>query len=100
MVDIVVIALIAAAFGAIVWGVDKHHDRYGLLLPSGVSVLAALLTWIVTVAFGLGYAPGLSWIPWIGSLVVGAAASIGVVLVLGRRRRRHDVAKLTAALKL
>lgn len=99
MVDLVVIALLAIGFGFIVWANDKRHNKYGLFLPACVSVTAAVLTWIITIAAGLGYAPGLTWIPWVASLIVGPAAAVAAVLPLGRSRAHLDNAKLTAALR-
>jgi quaternary ammonium compound-resistance protein SugE len=99
MVDLVVIALICAGIGAIVWGADRKHRNYGILLPAGVAIAAALLTWIITVSAGLGYQPGWTWVPWIASLIVGAAVSVLVVAVLGASRARFDSAHLTAILR-
>ncbi|MBT1002929.1 hypothetical protein KIH31_09950 [Paenarthrobacter sp. DKR-5] len=99
MLDLTLIALLAAGFGFIVWAVDRKHHKYGLLLPACAGAAAALLTWIITVAAGLGYAPGLTWVPWIASLAVGIAASIAIAVVLGRSRTRHDTRQLTALLR-
>lgn len=99
MVDLVVITLLAAGIGAVVWAADKRHHKYGALLPAGVAVVASLLTWIITVSAGLSYQPGWTWVPWIASLVVGAIASAAVALTLGRSRAAYDTAHLTAVLR-
>ncbi len=100
MVDLVVIALLSATAGAIVWGVDrKRHHTYGELLPGGIAVVAALLTWIITVAAGLSYQPGLTWVPWIASLVAAVVLSTGATLLLGRRRMAHDTTHMTSILR-
>ncbi|NYE95041.1 quaternary ammonium compound-resistance protein SugE [Psychromicrobium silvestre] len=99
MIDLVVIALIAAGLGAIVWAADKKHHKYGVLLPSAVAVVAAMLTWIITVAAGLSYNPGWTWVPWVASLVVGVVFATVVSIVLGRSRSTFDTARLTAILK-
>lgn len=99
MVDLVVIALIAAGLGAIVWAVDKKHHKYGVLLPSAVAVVAAMLTWIITVSAGLSYNPGWTWVPWIASLVAAVLFSTVASLLLSRNRSTFDTARLTAILK-
>lgn len=99
MVDLVVIALISAGFGIIVWAVDRNHDRYGALLPPAVAVIAAMLTWIITISATLGYQPGWTWVPWIASLIVGAAVAAVVAFALGRNRKNHDTNQLTSILK-
>ncbi len=100
MVDLVIIALMSGTVGAIVWGIDKRrHHAYGELLPAGIAVLAALLTWIITVAAGLSYQPGLTWIPWIASMVAAIVFSVAASLLLGRSRTARDTARLTAILR-
>ncbi len=100
MVDLVIIALLSGTVGAIVWGVDKqHHHTYGELLPAGIAVLAALLTWIITVAAGLSYQPGLTWIPWIASMAAAIVLSLAASRLLGRSRTARDTARLTAILR-
>ena len=99
MVDLVVIALLAIGIGAVVWGSDKRRERYGALLPAGVAVVAALLAWIITVAAGLSYQPGWTWVPWVAALVAAAVASIVASQALGRSRAAFDTAHLTAILR-
>ena len=50
-------------------------------------------------AAGLGYQPGLTWIPWVLPMVLGTAASVAAVLYLGRTRTSRDTARLTAILR-
>lgn len=99
MIDLVVITLVSAGIGVIVWAVDKNHNKYGALLPPAVAVIAAMLTWIITISATLGYLPGWTWVPWIASLLIGAAASVLASVVLGRSRKSNDTAQLTAILK-
>lgn len=100
MVDLIVIALISGAIGAIAWASDKRHASYGAFLPAAFAIVGALLTWIITVAIGLGYTSGWTWVPWIGSLVVGGAAAFGLTAMLGRSRTALDVAERTAILRI
>jgi quaternary ammonium compound-resistance protein SugE len=99
VVDLVVLALLAIGIGAVVWAADKRHDKYGALLPSGIAVVAALLTWIIAVSAGLSYQPGWTWVPWIASLVAAALVSVVASLTLGRGRAAYDTAHLTAILR-
>lgn len=99
MVDLVVIALLAIGIGAVVWSSDKRRANYGALLPAGIAVVAALLTWIIAVAAGLSYQPGWTWVPWIAALVAAAVASTVASLALGRSRAAYDKAHLTAILR-
>ncbi|GAA1049635.1 hypothetical protein [Arthrobacter russicus] len=99
MVDLVVIALISTGLGIIAWAVDRNHDKYGAILPPAAAVVAAMLTWIITISATLGYLPGWTWVPWIASLLIGAAAAVAVTWLLGRSRKQQDTAQLTAILK-
>jgi uncharacterized membrane protein len=65
-----------------------------------VAVTVGALSWIVFIAAGFGYLPGLTWIPWILPMALGAAAAVGAVIYLGRTRERHDIQRPTKALKL
>jgi hypothetical protein len=100
MLSLIVVAMVTAAAGFVVWANDKRHAKYGISVPAGVAVAVGLLSWIIFMAAGLGYQPGLSWIPWILPLVLGTAAAVAVARYLGRRRTRHDTARLTAILRL
>jgi 4-amino-4-deoxy-L-arabinose transferase-like glycosyltransferase len=100
MVDLIVIALLAFAIGAVVWAADKRHHQYGALLAPAVAVVAALLTWVVTVAAGLRYQPGWTWVPWIAALIAAAVASAAICPLLGRRRAAQEIAELTRILRL
>jgi cyanate permease len=71
-----------------------------MFLPAGVATAVGMVVWILCMAAGLGYQPGLTWIPWILPVVLGTAAAVAVVWFLGRSRTRHDTARLTAVLRL
>src|SRR5437016_3978048 len=100
MLSLVIVALATIASGFIVWGNDKHRGTYGITVPAGVSVAVAMLSWMVFVQLGFGYQPGLTWIPWVLPIILGTVASAAAAFFLGRSRTRHDIAKLTAALRL
>lgn len=100
MLSLTIVVLAAAAAGFIVWANDKRHIRYGMGLPAGIAVTVAAISWMVLIAAGFGYRPGLTWIPWILPEVLGTAAAIGAVLYLGRTRTYQDTERLTRALKL
>lgn len=100
MLSLTIVVLVTAAAGLIVWANDRRHTRYGMLLPAGVAVAVGALSWIVCIAAGFGYTPGLTWIPWILPMALGVAAALGAVIYLGRGRERHDIQRLTRALKL
>jgi hypothetical protein len=100
MLSLTIVVLATAAAGFIVWANDKRHTRYGMGLPAGVAVAVGAISWIIFMAAGLGYKPGLTWIPWVLPMVLGTAAAIGTVIYLGRARTRHDTMRLTQALKL
>lgn len=100
MLSLIVVALVAIAAGFVVWANDKRHTKYGISVPAGIAVTVAMLSWIILMAAGLGYRPGLTWIPWILPMVLGTAASMAVVWSLGRSRTSHDTARLTAILRL
>jgi hypothetical protein len=100
MLSLIVVAMVTLAAGFVVWANDKRHAKYGISLPAGVAVAVGMLSWILFMAAGLGYQPGLTWIPWVLPLVLGTAAAVAAALYLGRRRTRHDTARLTAILRL
>ena len=100
MLSLIVVALVTVAVGFVVWANDKRHAKYGISVPAGVAAAVGLLSWIIVMAAGLGYQPGLTWIPWILPLLLGAAAAVAVARFLGRRRTQHDTARLTAILRL
>jgi len=58
------------------------------------------LSWIILMAAGFGYRPGLTWMPWVLPMALGSAAAVAAVIYLGRTRARRDLERLTAALKL
>lgn len=100
MLSLVVVVLATIATGFIVWANDKRHGKYGIALPAGVSAAVGTLTWIIFISAGLGYQPGLTWIPWVLPIVLGTAAAVAVVVIFGRKRTAHDTAVLTKALRL
>lgn len=100
MLSLTIVVLVTAAAGFIIWANDKRHARYGTGLPAGVAVAVGALSWIIFMTAGFGYTPGLTWIPWILPMALGSAAAIGAVIYLGRTRERHDIQRLTRALKL
>jgi CHASE2 domain-containing sensor protein len=100
MLSLIVVALVTVAAGFVVWANDKRHAKYGIALPAGVSLTVGMLSWIAFMAAGLGYQPGLTWIPWVLPMVLGSVAAVGAAVYLGRTRSHHDTLRLTAALKL
>jgi len=100
MLSLIVVAMVAVAAGFVVWATDKRHAKYGVSVPAGVALGVAMLCWVIFMAVGFGYQPGLTWIPWILPLLLGSAAAAGAVLYLGRSRTRKDTARMTAILRL
>lgn len=100
MLSLTIVVLSTAAAGLVVWANDKRHTKYGVVLPAGVAVGVGALSWIILMAAGFGYRPGVTWLPWVLPIVLGVAAAVAAVLVLGRKRARQDTERLTAALRL
>ena len=100
MLSLIVVAMVAVAAGFVVWANDKRHAKYGITVPAGIALGVGMLSWIIFTAAGFDYQPGLTWIPWVLPLLLGAAAAIGAVLYLGRSRTRQDTARMTAILRL
>ncbi|MET3810329.1 hypothetical protein [Arthrobacter sp. UYEF3] len=100
MLSLIVVAMVAMAAGFVVWANDKRHAKYGIAVPAGVALGVGMLSWIIFLAAGFSYQPGLTWIPWVLPLLLGAAAAAGTVLYLGRSRTRQDTARMTAILRL
>jgi hypothetical protein len=100
MLSLTIVVLVTAAAGFIVWANDKRHTKYGVGVPAGVAVGVGALSWIILMAAGFGYRPGLTWMPWILPMVLGSAAAVAAVIYLGRTRAKKDLERLTAALKL
>ena len=71
MLSLIVVALVTVAAGFVVWANDKRHAKYGIAVPAGVSPTVGMLSWIAFMAAGLGYQPGLTWIPWVLPMVPG-----------------------------
>lgn len=100
MLSLVIVVLVTVASGFMVWANDKRHAKYGMFLPAGVATAVGMTAWIICITAGLGYQPGLTWIPWIIPMVAGAAAAVAVAAFLGRTRTRQDTQRLTEALKM
>jgi uncharacterized membrane protein len=100
MLSLTIVVLVTAAAGFIVWANDKRHTKYGAAVPAGASVGVGALSWIILMALGFGYLPGLTWMPWVLPMVLGSAAAVAAVIYLGRTRARRDLERLTAALRL
>ncbi|WP_284975985.1 hypothetical protein [Arthrobacter sp. efr-133-TYG-104] len=100
MLSLVIVVLATIAAGFIVWGADKRHSRYGTVLPAGIATTVGALAWIIFISVGWGYQPGLTWIPWVGPIVLGTIAAVAVAIFLGRTRTKLDTAALTRALRL
>ncbi|GAB3530127.1 hypothetical protein [Arthrobacter monumenti] len=99
MVALLAILLVNACVGFAIRGVDKRRSRYGLLLPSGIAVATGLLLWIILVAFGLSYTPGIYWLSWLLPMVIGTAVTITAVIVLGHRRAAADTERFSGTLQ-
>ncbi len=100
MLSLIMVALVTIAAGFVVWANDKRHTKYGIGVPAGVAVTVGMLSWIIFVAAGFGYQPGLTWIPWILPMVLGSAASVAAAVYLGKTRALQDTERLTTILKL
>ena len=100
MLSLTIVVLVTVAAGFIVWANDKRHSKYGMVLPAGVATAVGALSWIIFIAAGFGYQPGLTWIPWVLPMVLGPGAALGAAVYLGRKRAHYDTLRLTAALKL
>jgi len=99
MLSLIVVAMVAVAAGFVVWANDRRHAKYGKAVPAGVALGVGMLSWIIFMAAGFGYQPGLTWIPWVLPPLLGVAAAVGAVLYLGRSRTRQDTARMTAILR-
>lgn len=99
MLSLILVTLTAAAAGLAVWAADRRHDRYGALLLPGISVCAALLTWI-----GLQMAGAASfesaWLGWAVPVAVGVLAPLVAVVPIGRSRGAADTAERDRILQL
>lgn len=99
MVELVLLILGAAAAGAVVWATDKKRRAYGALVPAAAGIVAAVLLWLVLMAFGLGSEPGVYFLSWLLPLAVSLPAAWLTAWFLGRRRSAADLSRLEAALR-
>lgn len=100
MLSLTIVVLVTVAAGFVIWANDKRHAKYGMAVPAGVAAGVGALSWIIFIAAGFGYQPGLTWVPWVLPMVLGTGAAVGAVMYLGRTRAHYDTLRLTAALKL
>lgn len=99
MFQLAVIAILSAATGLTVWGVDRRRSAYGILVLPAVAVTGALLTWIALVLAAVSYTPGIDWLAWAAPIGAGAVAGVVTALLLGPRRSGADLERLNAALR-
>ncbi|WP_052355124.1 hypothetical protein [Arthrobacter sp. I3] len=59
MLSLIVVAMVTVAAGFVVWANDKRHQKYGVAVPAGVAASVGMLSWIIFIAAGFGYQPGL-----------------------------------------
>ena len=99
MLTLILVTLAAAAAGLAAWAIDRHRDRYGVLLLPGISVSAALLTWL-----GLQVAGAASfeadWIGWVVPVAVSLVAPAVAAVLIGRRRGTADAVENERILRL
>lgn len=100
MLSLTIVVLVTVAAGFVIWANDKRHAKYGMAVPAGVAAGVGALSWIIFIAAGFGYQPGLTWVPWVLPMVLGTGAAVGAVMYLGRTRAHYDTLRLTAALRL
>ncbi|WP_125609697.1 hypothetical protein [Specibacter cremeus] len=100
MLTMVIVTLVAGAFGAIAWGTDSRRLAYGAALPAGVAVVAALIVWMITTAVGLDKPASTAWIVWIVPMAVGVVAAWLTAQVVGRTRHAHDTEKVNEILRM
>ena len=75
MLSLIVVAMVAVAAGFVVWANDKRHAKYGITVPAGIALGVGMLSWIIFMAAGFGYQPGLTWIPWVLPAAAGRRGS-------------------------
>jgi hypothetical protein len=100
VLSLVIVVLVTAAAGFVVWANDRRHTKYGILVPASTAAAVGMLAWIICIWAGLGYQPGLTWLSWVLPMAAGTAAALAVAVYLGRARARQDTQRLTAALKI
>ncbi|MCC9203668.1 hypothetical protein [Arthrobacter sp. zg-Y769] len=99
MLSLILVTLTAVAAGFAVWAADRHRALYGALLLPGISVCAALLTWLALRAAGVtGFEA--DWIGWAVPAAVSVLAPIVAAVPIGRSRAKADTAETERILRL
>lgn len=99
MLGLILVALTAVAAGFAVWAVDRQRARYGALLLPGISVCAALLTWVGLQAAGAASFEA-AWIGWAVPAAVAVLAPIVAAVPIGRSRAASDALETERILRL
>ena len=99
MLSLILVTLTAVAAGFAVWAADRHRALYGALLLPGISVSAALITWLVLRAAGVTSFEA-DWIGWALPVAVSILAPVVAAVPIGRSRAKADVAETERILRL
>lgn len=99
MLSLVLVTLTAVAAGFAVWAADRQRARYGALLLPGISVTAALITWLVLQVAGAASFES-DWIGWAVPAAVAVVAPIVAAVPIGRSRATADAAETERILRL
>ena len=92
--------LLFITLGGVILGLGARYllpdrDRHGVVLIPALGGAVAAVVWVALTWAGMPWDGG--WI-WVISLVVTAAAVVVADLLIGRRRKEHDEARLQALL--
>jgi uncharacterized membrane protein len=52
VLSLVIVVLVTAAAGFIVWANDRRHTKYGVLVPAGTAAAVGMLAWIICIWAG------------------------------------------------
>ncbi len=99
MLSLILVTLTAVAAGFAVWAADRQRSRYGALLLPGISVCAALLTWVGLQAAGAASFEA-DWVGWAVPAAVAVLAPIAAAVPIGRSRGTADAAETERILRL
>ncbi|MCQ1994877.1 hypothetical protein [Arthrobacter sp. zg-Y1171] len=99
MLSLVLVTLTAVAAGFAVWAADRRRAFYGALLLPGISVCAALITWLVLRAAGVT-AFEADWIGWAIPVAVSILAPLVAAVPIGRSRAKADTEETERILRL